>query len=156
MPWKYGRWLPEKGKPTNNGETTEKKKNKFGAQRHIVAGEGFPSKLEANVFMVLRAAEAAGKKKILSRQQAQYMTRARIGWKIDFKVQDVESGEIYFIEAKGAEDRDYALKKRMWKYYGTARLEIWKRKGKDDLYIEETIIPESSTSVCSKCSAEIE
>jgi len=83
MPWVFGRWIPEKGEPS------EKKQNKYGAKRHIVAGEGFPSKLEANVYMMLRALEHAGKIVILSRQQGQPLTRARIGWKIDFKVQDV-------------------------------------------------------------------
>lgn len=54
-----------------------------------------------------------------------YMTDARILYKPDFKCFDSKEGISFYVEAKGFETAVWKIKKRLWREYGPARLEIY-------------------------------
>lgn len=114
-----------------------RKRNKFGATR---TPDGFPSKLEAAVYQLLLLRERMGEIKNISRQPSVKLTRAAIGYKPDFKYIDCKTGETVHVEAKGQETEGYSIRKRLWKYYGPGRLEIYKghyrRPG-----LQEVVVP---------------
>lgn len=98
-------------------------RNKFGAKR---TDDGFPSKLEAAVFYYLQLRERAGEIKNIARQPQVKLTKAGIGYKPDFKYTDCKTGRDIWVEAKGHETEGYLIRKRLWRYYGPGRLEIFK------------------------------
>jgi hypothetical protein len=61
-------------------------------------------------------------------QDSVYLTDARIRYVADFKCL-AYTGEIFWVEAKGYPTASWALKKRLWRYYGPGRLEIHMSKG---------------------------
>jgi hypothetical protein len=108
---------------------TEKKnrRHKFGATRVKTPGQTFDSKLEAAVFQILLLREKAGEIKNIRSQVTLRLTRANIGYRCDFVATDCVTGQDFGIEGKG----DYPnavwdLKKRLYKFYGPFKLEIWK------------------------------
>lgn len=68
------------------------------------------------------------------------LTRARIGWRVDFACFDIEKQSRWFHEAKGNESEVYLLKKRLWPYYGPAPLTVWKGDYRNPIEVE-TVIP---------------
>lgn len=99
-------------------------RNKFGAKRV----DGFPSKLEAAVYQLLKLRERAGEISDIKRQQTVVLQEGsrdvRITWRVDFSF--IERNELVYAEAKGIENADYKLKLKLWRANPPAPLEIWK------------------------------
>jgi hypothetical protein len=73
-----------------------------------------------------------------------YLTRARILYIPDFKCRDKNTGEIFWVEAKGYENDRWPTKKKLYKFYGPGKLEIWKGSHARP-YLDEVIIPTNET-----------
>lgn len=102
--------------------------NKFGALRTVCPSKGHPhpSLLECSVCELLTLREKAGDIRNVKWQHTVLLDYG-IRWKIDFSFEQGPDWHLVFAEAKGKEDRDYALKIRMWKGgCAIAPLEIWK------------------------------
>lgn len=99
--------------------------NPFGRKKVEAHGYSFASKLEAAVFEILKLRERAGELKILQVQDHIDLSRARIRYVPDFKCLDVASGIEFWVEAKGYASERWPTVKKLWKYYGPGRLEIW-------------------------------
>jgi hypothetical protein len=85
----------------------------------------FSSKLEANIYNILLNRQDAGELKDIQCQSKVYLTDARILLIVDFKAVVAATGKDLWIEAKGMPTPVWAIKKRLWKYYGPGKLEIW-------------------------------
>ena len=112
-------------------------KNKFGAKR---CSGGFPSKLEKSVYDILLTQEKLGIICEIKRQDCVSLTRADIRCKIDFSYVNTKSGDKRYVEAKGFETDRWKIIKKLWKYYGSGALEIYKGTYKK-IFLDETIIP---------------
>lgn len=100
---------------------------KMGNTRSLCAlGHSHRSKLESSVCQIIQLREKAGELKLLQVEDHVHLTDAAILYIPDFKVQDIASGEVFWIEAKGFADQKWPLKKKLWKFYGPGNLEIWK------------------------------
>lgn len=118
-------------------------KGKFGNQRVETDGYSFASKLEASVYQILKLREKAGELKILQAQDHVYLTDARIGYIPDFKCEDLITGLDFWVEAKGYASDVWPLKKKLWKFYGPGKLEVWKGTHQRP-FLDETITPKSN------------
>lgn len=87
--------------------------------------------------MYLKRLEMAGEIKILSLQDKVYLTHAKILYKPDFKIMDHTLNEIVWIEFKGKETASWAIKKRLWRFYGPGALRIYKASGSGVKMTEE-------------------
>jgi hypothetical protein len=114
--------------------------HKYNATKVETDGHSFSSKLEAALYQHLRLREKAGEIKILQTQDHVYLTDARIAYIPDFKCEDLSTGEIYWVEAKGFESDRWPTIKKLWKHYGPGRLEIWKGTYLR-LHLEEVLKP---------------
>lgn len=126
-------------------------KSKYNARRTVLAGEdrSFPSRLEAAVFAHCRLREASGEIKDLTRYGTVRLTAAAISYKPDAKATYSETGQEFWIEAKGYDnDSRWRVIKKLWAFYGPGPLEIWKKNSKG-IYLEETIIPKRRPGSCS-------
>lgn len=126
----------------------KKKKNgwhKYKAIRTVIDGHSFPSRLEASVYSTLQLLLKAGKIIGLRQQPQVFLSKARIVYKPDFLVEANEGS--YYVEAKGIETNEFLLKKKLWKSYGPAKLEIWKRCG-DSFEITEVVPSAFKCQVC--------
>lgn len=112
--------------------------NKFGAKKTEVGGEGFPSKGEAACYQMLLLDPTVV---VLARQVRVSLTDAKIVYIPDFKCQDLETLEIFYVEYKGYETDSWRLKRRLWKHYGPGRLLVYKGHHKGPLKLVEEIIP---------------
>jgi predicted nuclease of restriction endonuclease-like RecB superfamily len=99
--------------------------SKFGSKRVEVSGMSFASKLEAAVFQVLKLMEKAGEVKDIKAQDTVYLSKARIIYKPDFKI-ETTAGETAWVEAKGFETPEWRIKLRLWKAYGPGPLWIFR------------------------------
>lgn len=98
-------------------------KNKYNAVR---TADGFPSKLEASVYQILKLREKAGDIKDIRRQHVVDLGYG-VRWRVDFSFVDCKTGERIYAESKGVECEGYRLKRTMWKNgAGPGLLEIWK------------------------------
>lgn len=121
--------------------------HKYKAIRTLVGGKSFPSRLEASVYQTLQTLLKSGKILSLKEYPVVFLTKARISYKVDFLVEYAEPKETVYVEAKGIETGEFLLKKKLWKYYGPAKLEIWKRAG-DSFNITEVIPSLSKCHIC--------
>lgn len=117
--------------------------NKYNARKaKSLDGRTYHSALEAQLNSLLMLEERAGKIKILKRQQrvAFWLEGIKICeyWP-DFTVQDLTSGEVYWVEAKGMETSDYRIKKNLWLAGGPGRLQVFKGSYKAPILAEEII-----------------
>ena len=67
-----------------------------------------------------------------------YLTLARIGYVVDFKCATLTG--IIYVEAKGFANDRWPIKKKLWKFYGPAPLEIWQGTYTNPK-LTETIVP---------------
>lgn len=108
-------------------------------------GRSYHSALEAVASNWLLAQEQAGEITILKRQQHIHLFSEDVKlceyWP-DFTVRDNETGEIYWVEAKGKENTDWLIKLNLWRAGGPGRLDLikgdWRRP-----HLAETIRPVS-------------
>lgn len=110
--------------------------NKYGAKRT----GGFASKLENALHELLLLREKCGEIKDIKCQDHVYLTEARILYIPDFKYFDCHSKLDCWAEGKGFESPRWPTIKKLWKFYGPGRLEIYKGSYKH-LRLDETITP---------------
>jgi hypothetical protein len=113
---------------------------KYGNTKTSLDGYSFSSKLEASVYSLLLLQPFV---KVLQVQDHVYLTDARILYIPDFKCLKTDTGEIYWVEAKGYSTDVWAIKRRLWKHYGPGRLEVYKGSAARPC-LSETIIPKSN------------
>lgn len=116
---------------------------KIGNQKVSLDGYSFASKLEFAVYQILKLREKAGEIKILQVQDHVYLTLARIGYIPDFKCLDLKTSEEFHVEAKGFPNDRWAIKKKLWKFYGPNKLEIWTGSYTNPK-LDEVIIPKGA------------
>jgi hypothetical protein len=112
-------------------------RNKYGAKRTEVKGRSFASKGEADCFLGLLDNPHI---ELLRQQVHVHLTEAKIVYIPDFEVRDKATQEVYYVEFKGFETDVWKIKKRLWKHYGPAKLEVWK-KSRGQIVLVESIIP---------------
>lgn len=115
--------------------------SKFGARRTHRAGYSFASKLEANLFDLLKFMELGGFVKDIQVQPQVRLTEAEIIYKPDFKATDLEINQTVWFEAKGFETPEWRIKRKLWSVYGPGRLRVYAARG-TNLFLKEEIIPE--------------
>jgi hypothetical protein len=118
---------------------------KMGNVKVDLDGYSFGSKLEAAVYKILKERLQAGQLRSIQVQDHIYLTRARIGYITDFKC-TMESGDVYWVEAKGFSNDRWPIKKKLWKYYGEGPLHIYKGTYLKP-YLDEVITPERGSDV---------
>lgn len=101
----------------------------------------FPSKLERDVYELLLQRQKLGEIKDLQCQIQVHLTKAKILYKPDFKYFNCVNEQTEYAEAKGFETNIWNLKKRLWKFYGPAKLFIYKASGKI-IVLSEIIEPQ--------------
>lgn len=126
-------------KPKFNGKFSAKSKYNE-AKTERPGGLSFASKLEAKVYDMLYMQEKTGQIKIDKIQAHVYLTDARILCIPDFMITNLETGEQEFIEAKGFSTDRFLLIKKLWAFYGPAKLKIYKGTYKK-IFLAETIVP---------------
>ncbi len=105
-----------------------RKTNKLGNEKvESLCSYGFShrSKLERAVCDLIAWEEKAGVTKHLAHEDTQYLTEARYRYIPDFKVQNMATSEIYWVEAKGYADARWPTTKKLWRFYGPGRLKIY-------------------------------
>lgn len=102
-------------------------KKKYNSVRTEVDGINFDSKSEAECYSMLKLLERNGQIKILELQPKVYLTKAKILYKPDFKID--EGGKIVFIDVKGKRTNAFQIKKRLWRYYGQGVLRLVQKNG---------------------------
>ncbi len=102
-----------------------KKEPRLKSDRIETDGRSFSSKLESAVYQILKFREMAGEIEIVQCQDHIYLTRARIGYIPDFKCKDLVTHNFFWVEAKGYPNDVWPIKKKLWRFYGPGRLEIW-------------------------------
>lgn len=100
----------------------------------------FASQGEAKCFDLLEEMEKAGKVSNLRAQQTVRLTDAGIGYRVDFVLFDEETGVDVYVEFKGFETDVWLLKKKLWKFYGPGKLQIFKSRG-GKIVLTEEIVP---------------
>lgn len=103
-----------------------------------LSGRSFGSQLERSVAQWLAAREENGEISDLCFQVMVHLTRAKIGWRIDFSY--MENGQFYYHEAKGRKIEPYPTKLRLFRVYGDAPLRISKGYAKKHKVVE-TVYP---------------
>lgn len=103
-----------------------KRENKFGARRVEKAGLRFDSGLESAVHDLILLREKAGELELVKTQDRIKLTDAGIVYIADFQCRDLQTGETFWIEAKGFESERWKIIYKLWQFYGPGRLEIWK------------------------------
>ncbi len=102
-------------------------KSKYKNVRKEIDGVVFDSTAEAECFQMLKLLERNGQIKIIELQPKVYLTRARILYKPDFKID--EGGKIVFIDVKGKRTTAFQIKKRLWRHYGEGVLRLVQKNG---------------------------
>lgn len=100
--------------------------NKYRNQKVTTGNESYRSKLEAAVHQTLIFREKAGEIEVVRREVNVFLTKARILYIADFQCFDKASGVEFYVEAKGFEGPRWPTIKKLWRFYGPGRLEIWK------------------------------
>lgn len=119
------------------------KKNKYNAQRTLVDGKHFQSKLEAAVYMKLKAFESGGAiKNLKCHPTVTFPDEKKTKWMVDFYAECALTGIPEYHEAKGAELPDYKRKVKIWGKYGPATLYIWMGSAKDP-HVVKVLIPQT-------------
>lgn len=113
--------------------------NKYNNTKVHRSGRRFDSKLEAAVFDLLIAQQAAGEISEVFQQPTIYVSEARIGMRPDFRC-TLPTGEIYFVEAKGMPTQEWLIKLKLYRVYGPAPLYIYEGTYKKP-YLKEVVVP---------------
>lgn len=128
------------------------KKAKYGNKKVSHSGYSFGSKLEAATFDILKIMERAGEIKGIKTQQSVYLSDAKIQYIADFSATSCISGEVFYYESKGMSTPVWAIKKRLWRYYGPGPLYIFTGSYLKPI-MSETIYPVATITRCEKCGA---
>lgn len=110
-----------------NGKFGRNTKTKYKSRRCEIDGHSFDSEAEGECYSMLRLLERNGTIKILELQPKVYMTAARILYKPDFLID--EGGKRVYIDVKGMKTTAFAIKLRLWRYYGDGTLRLVRKNG---------------------------
>ena len=116
---------------------------KYGSHKVTYQGHSFASKLEAAVYQILMLRMRAKEIDSIQCQDHVYLTLARISYIADFRCVD-SKGDTFWVEAKGFPTPEWAIKKKLWKFYGEGRLELWTGSHRSPKLTEEIIPRESA------------
>lgn len=114
-------------------------------------GYSFDSRLEASVYAILKRRQATGEIKEIQPQchiricgpvGHECPTHGKIESVVDFRCVKADGSEL-FIEAKGFANQTWPIKKRLWRHYGRAPLELWGGTAQRPVLME-TIYPVGS------------
>lgn len=113
------------------------RRNKYGAKKVIIDGIKFDSKAEGEFYQYLKFLESKsnGQLEILSLQPKVYMTNAKILYKPDFLIRELN--DLVYIDVKGMRTPVFNLKARLWKHYGAGTLRLVEKKGRDFEILKE-------------------
>lgn len=125
-----------------------KGRDRLGVQGFTAHGEKFRSKLEFAVRNLLKLRERAGELKILNREDHVLLGPAKFRYIPDFKCLDLKTNEEFWVEAKGYETDTWKRNKRLWKFHGPGKLEIWVGPHQRPR-LKETVVPAPHT--CPAC-----
>lgn len=125
-------------------------KDRYGVARVAAAGESYRSGLEVVIHENLKAMEKAGAIAILAREDHVRMHAASFLYIPDFKClalktlrfldRQVERGEEFWVEAKGADTDIWRRNYRLWEYHGPGKLVIY--RGSHSRYrLTEVLVP---------------
>jgi len=112
--------------------------NKFSNEKVKYDNFSFSSKLEASVYAILKAREQAGEIKFIQCQSRVKLTLAEIVYIADFRCLDLSTNQEFHVEAKGFATPEWAIKKRLWKWYGPNNLYIYRGSHKAP-FLDEVI-----------------
>ncbi len=115
-------------------------RHKYGAKKVEYDHHSFSSKLEAALYKWLKLQEQNGEIADIKAQETIYLTEARIIYKPDFSYVDLKTNKKIYAESKGFETSDWRIKRRLWKFYGPAPLQIYKGSH-SNFVLHETITP---------------
>lgn len=121
----WDKYVKKKGNLGNIGNLKPNRQEKMVNQKVSHAGYSFASKLEAALFDHLKLLEKAGEIKDIQVQPQCHLTRARILFKPDFAAWNTINQEREYFEAKGHVTAVYAIKRRLWPYYGDGPLHVF-------------------------------
>jgi len=111
--------------------------SKYRAKKTTIDGIKFDSKSEAGFYQKIKN---SARFDILEMQPKVYLTDARILYKPDFLVLDKRTSEKFYVDVKGMRTAVFAIKARLWRFYGILPLKIFVQK--KGLYIlTELILP---------------
>ncbi|TXH43498.1 MAG: DUF1064 domain-containing protein, partial [Desulfurellales bacterium] len=119
----------------------KKSPSKYKNNRVKTPGQSFDSQLEAAIHQMLLLRERAGEIKNIRSQVTLRLTLAKIGYRVDFVATDCKTGLDFGIEAKGFPTEVWNIKKRLYRFYGPFRLEIW-TGSHNNPKLTEIIVPE--------------
>lgn len=115
-------------------------RRKFGNTKVRKHGYSFDSKLESALHDELKTMEQAGLATDIKQQVNVHLTPAKILYKADFSYIEVATGNTIYCEAKGLVMPVWAIKKRLWVWFGPGPLHVFGGSYKSVRLIE-TIIP---------------
>lgn len=115
----------------NHGGAAKKREGgKMGAKRTVIDGIPFPSKLEANRYIELKALRAAGKVRVFHRQVTFDLggteELGRVTYRVDFLVV-WDDGRVTYEDAKGIETENFRNKRKLVKAQWGVDIELVKR-----------------------------
>lgn len=119
------------------------KKPKYGNKKISTAGRSFDSKLESAGYQILLLREKAGEIRNIRQQVSVYLTLARIRYVADYAFEYVKTGERAYAEFKGFKTPVWAIKRRLFEWYGDGPLEIYEGSHRNPI-LTETIIPKGA------------
>lgn len=102
-------------------------KKKYNSVTTEVDGIKFDSKSEAECYSMLKILERSGHLKLLEVHPVLYLTKARIKYISDFKIE--EAGKIVYLDVKGVRTTAFNIKLRLFKYYGEGTLRLVQKNG---------------------------
>lgn len=106
-------------------------------KRVEVGGRKFHSQFEAALYGQLALQEKAGEIADLKCQVNVRLTRAMILYIVDFSY--AQGTDTVYVEAKGFETDVWNIKKRLWRFYGPGRLQIYRGNAKAFRMVEEIV-----------------
>lgn len=104
------------------------KKHKYNAKKTIANGISFPSKAEAEYYLILEHRVKLGYIKNLKLQEKVYLSKAKILLVVDFCFE--RDGELIYCDVKGMTTPVFNIKARLWKAYMNKNLELVKKSGR--------------------------
>jgi hypothetical protein len=101
--------------------------SKLGNQRCTCGrGHSHRSKFERAVCDLIDDRQQHGELVLEQVEDHVRLSDAQIVYVADFKVRDVLEDEVFWIEAKGFETERWRTNKKLWRFYGPGKLEIWR------------------------------
>jgi hypothetical protein len=98
-------------------------RSKYRNKKTVIGNKTFASKAEARLYEHLKFREDQGEITNLLTQVQVHLTDADILFKPDFSY--IENDVVRYCEMKGFSTAVWAIKKRLWKFYGPGVLDIY-------------------------------